>query len=77
MDIVEELKNPGVDPRIERENIQKLKDLNEGSILEGKVTNITNFGVFVNIGAQVDGFVHISQISNKFVKASINEIQTF
>jgi uncharacterized protein len=73
-DIVAELKKPGRDPRAAfeppafREDIQKPSDLLPGMVLEGVVTNIVAFGVFVDIGVHQDGLVHISQLSTTFVK---------
>ncbi|NOR14114.1 MAG: S1 RNA-binding domain-containing protein, partial [Candidatus Aminicenantes bacterium] len=72
-DILEELKKPGRDPRAEfhyaefAEEIKDITDLEEGMLLEGKVTNVTNFGAFVDIGVHQDGLVHISQIAACFV----------
>ena len=73
-DILAELEKPGRDPRPEfkaatfREDVRELKDLAEGMILEGVVTNVTNFGAFVDIGVHQDGLVHISQLANRYVK---------
>jgi protein Tex len=73
-DILRELEKPGRDPRPEfktaefKEGVEELKDLQPGMILEGVVTNVTNFGAFVDIGVHQDGLVHISMLSNKFVK---------
>ncbi|MFZ5464037.1 MAG: Tex family protein [Pseudomonadota bacterium] len=73
-DILKELEKPGRDPRPEfktaafREGVEDLKDLRPGMVLEGVVTNVTNFGAFVDIGVHQDGLVHISALSNKFVK---------
>ncbi|MGN6185762.1 MAG: helix-hairpin-helix domain-containing protein, partial [Thermoanaerobaculia bacterium] len=73
-DIVAELKKPGRDPRGSfeppkfRDDVQKIDDLREGMILEGVVTNVTAFGAFVDIGVHQDGLVHVSQLSNKFVR---------
>ncbi len=73
-DILKELEKPGRDPRPEfrtaafREGIENLKDLEPGMQLEGVVTNVTNFGAFVDIGVHQDGLVHISALSNTFVK---------
>lgn len=73
-DILAELEKPGRDPRPEfktaefKEGIEEIKDLKPGMILEGTVTNVTNFGAFVDIGVHQDGLVHISMLSNKFVK---------
>ena len=72
-DIVSELKEPGRDPRDPfkvfsfREDINEVKDLEKGMICPGIVTNVTNFGAFVDIGVHQDGLVHISEISNQFV----------
>jgi uncharacterized protein len=73
-DIIRELEKPGRDPRPEfktanfQEGVEELKDLKENMILEGVVTNVTNFGAFVDIGVHQDGLVHISAMSDKFVK---------
>ncbi|MBH3440690.1 Tex family protein [Pseudomonas luteola] len=73
-DILSELDKPGRDPRPEfktaefQEGVKSLKDLKPGMVLEGVVTNVTNFGAFVDIGVHQDGLVHISALSEKFVK---------
>jgi len=73
-DIVRELEKPGRDPRPEfktaafKEGVEDLKDLQPGMLLEGVVTNVTNFGAFVDIGVHQDGLVHISMMSHKFIK---------
>ena len=73
-DIVKELEKPGRDPREEfaafayRDDIHAIADLTVGMICPGIVTNVTNFGAFVDIGVHQDGLVHISQLSHKFVK---------
>ena len=73
-DIVRELEKPGRDPRPEfrsavfQEGVEDLKDLTSGMVLEGVVTNVTNFGAFVDIGVHQDGLVHISMMSERFVK---------
>ncbi len=73
-DILRELEKPGRDPRPEfktaefKEGVEELKDLQQGMVLEGVVTNVTNFGAFVDIGVHQDGLVHISMMSNKFIK---------
>jgi protein Tex len=73
-DIKQELQKPGRDPRDEfrvpafREDVKEISDLKEGMILEGTVTNVTNFGAFVDIGVHQDGLVHVSELSNRFVK---------
>jgi protein Tex len=73
-DVVKELEKPGRDPRETfvpfsfREGIRELKDLEVGMICPGIVTNVTNFGAFVDIGVHQDGLAHISQLSDRFVK---------
>jgi len=73
-DIISELEKPGRDPRPEfktaefKDGVEEMKDLEPGMILEGSVTNVTNFGAFVDIGVHQDGLVHISVLSNHFVK---------
>ena len=73
-DIVKELIKPGRDPRDElpapilRTDVLELKDLKPGMVLSGTVRNVIDFGVFVDIGVHQDGLVHISQVSNKFIK---------
>ncbi|ENO8655421.1 RNA-binding transcriptional accessory protein [Yersinia enterocolitica] len=72
-DILRELEKPGRDPRPEfktatfAEGVETLNDLTPGMILEGSVTNVTNFGAFVDIGVHQDGLVHISSLADKFV----------
>ncbi|AMG67925.1 Tex family protein [Providencia stuartii] len=73
-DIIKELDKPGRDPRPEfktatfAEGIETMNDLVAGMILEGSVTNVTNFGAFVDIGVHQDGLVHISSLSNSYVE---------
>ena len=73
-DIIEELNKPGRDPRedmpkpVLRSDVLKLEDLNEGMILTGTVRNVIDFGAFVDIGVKHDGLVHISEMSDKFIK---------
>ncbi|MCU7817523.1 MAG: RNA-binding transcriptional accessory protein [gamma proteobacterium symbiont of Lucinoma myriamae] len=73
-DIIKELEKPGRDPRPEfktaefKEGVEEPKDLKPDMILEGVVTNVTNFGAFIDIGVHQDGLVHISQLADKFVK---------
>ncbi len=73
-DIFSELAKPGRDPRdqfeafVFAEGINGIDDLKEGMVLPGLVTNITNFGAFVDIGVHQDGLVHLSQLSNRYVK---------
>jgi uncharacterized protein len=72
-DILTELQKPGRDPRAEfkyanfKEGVKEIKDLTPGMELEGVVTNVTNFGAFVDIGVHQDGLVHVSQLADKFV----------
>ena len=73
-DIVEELKRPGRDPRKQFEvfsfadDVNKIDDLKVGMKLPGIITNVTNFGAFVDVGVHQDGLVHISQLADKFVQ---------
>ena len=73
-DIIEELSKPGRDPRedmpkpILRSDVLKLDDLKEGMVLTGTVRNVIDFGAFVDIGVKHDGLVHISEMSDKFIK---------
>ncbi|MDD4913642.1 MAG: Tex family protein [Methylococcales bacterium] len=73
-DILQELEKPGRDPRPEfksvqfREGVEKITDLQIGMMLEGVVTNVANFGAFVDIGVHQDGLVHISHLADDFVK---------
>ena len=73
-DIIDELSKPGRDPRenmpkpILRKDVLKFEDLKEGQVLNGTVRNITDFGCFVDVGVKHDGLVHISEMSDKFVK---------
>lgn len=73
IDIIRELEKPGRDPRPEfktaefKDGVETIKDLKIGMTLEGVVTNVTNFGAFVDIGVHQDGLVHISAISDKFI----------
>jgi uncharacterized protein len=73
-DIIKELEKPGRDPREDfaafeyRDDVHSIADLTPGMICPGIVTNVTNFGAFVDIGVHQDGLVHISQLSNRFVK---------
>jgi len=72
-DILSELEKPGRDPRAEfkyatfKEGIKEITDLKEGMELEGMITNVANFGAFVDIGVHQDGLVHISQLADRFV----------
>ncbi|HYM09696.1 MAG TPA: Tex family protein [Bryobacterales bacterium] len=73
-DIREELRKPGRDPRDKfvaphyRDDVLQIADLKEGMELEGIVTNVTNFGAFVDVGVHQDGLVHVSELSDKFIK---------
>ena len=73
-DIIAELTKPGRDPRDEveqpilRSDVMSIEDLKEGMILTGTVRNVIDFGAFVDIGVHQDGLVHISQLSDKYVK---------
>ena len=73
-DIIDELQKPGRDPRASfsppkfRDDVNSLSDLKEGMSFEGIVTNVTAFGAFVDIGVHQDGLVHISELSDEFVK---------
>jgi uncharacterized protein len=73
-DIMNELSKPGRDPREKFElfefdkNVNSMDDLKQGMILEGLVTNITNFGAFVDIGVHQDGLIHVSQMADKYIK---------
>ncbi len=81
IDIIDELAKPGRDPRKEfqaakfSEEIKTIEDLKAGMILEGVITNVTHFGAFVDIGVHHDALIHISQLSNTFVKDP-NEVVT-
>jgi len=74
IDIISELDKPGRDPRPEfktasfQDGVEEVRDLKPGMVLEGTVTNVTNFGAFVDVGVHQDGLVHISALSNTFVK---------
>jgi uncharacterized protein len=73
-DILEELKKPGRDPRDKfvaprfNDDVKELSDLKPGMTLEGVVTNVTKFGAFVDVGVHQDGLVHISELSNRYIK---------
>ena len=73
-DILKEVEKPGLDPRGKAKAfefskaVKSMEDLNIGMILPGIVTNVTNFGAFVDIGIKENGLVHISQLANRFVK---------
>ena len=73
-DIIDELEKPGRDPRndmpkpILRTDVLDMADLKEGMVLKGTVRNVIDFGAFVDIGVHQDGLVHISQMSDKYIK---------
>ena len=79
-DIVGELEKPGRDPRDEmpkpilRTDVLEMKDLKEGMVLKGTVRNVIDFGVFVDIGVHQDGLVHISQITDRFIKHPLEAV---
>lgn len=81
-DIVQEIKKPGRDPRETfvppafREDILSIQDLTPGLFLEGIVTNVTDFGAFVDIGVHQDGLVHLSELSDKFIKHPNEVVKT-
>lgn len=81
-DIIEELKKPGRDPRAVfeppafREDVLSIKDLKQGMRLEGIVTNVTAFGAFVDIGVHQDGLVHLSELSEKYIKHPSEVVKT-
>lgn len=80
VDILKELEKPARDPRddmpapILRSDVLDMKDLKEGMILKGTVRNVIDFGVFVDIGVHQDGLVHISQITNRFIKHPLEAV---
>lgn len=79
-DIVKELEKPARDPRDEmpkpilRTDVLDIKDLKEGMVLKGTVRNVIDFGAFVDIGVHQDGLVHISQMSEKFIKHPLEAV---
>ena len=79
-DIVKELEKPGRDPRedmpapVLRSDVLSMEDLTEGMVLTGTVRNVIDFGAFVDIGVHQDGLVHISQLSNKFIKHPLEAV---
>jgi len=81
-DILAELRKPGRDPRDKfvapqfREEVREIADVQVGMVLEGRVTNVTKFGAFVDIGVHQDGLVHISELSNKFIKDPAEAVKT-
>ncbi len=81
-DILGELEKPGRDPRPDfqvarfNEGVEDIKDLKEGMVLEGTVSNVAQFGAFVDLGVHQDGLVHVSQLSNKFVNDAREVVKT-
>jgi uncharacterized protein len=81
-DILAELEKPGRDPRPDfkvarfNEGVEDLKDLQPGMVLEGTVSNVAQFGAFVDLGVHQDGLVHVSQLSNKFVNDAREVVKT-
>jgi len=81
-DILAELRKPGRDPRETfvapqfREEVREIADVQVGMVLEGVVTNVTKFGAFVDIGVHQDGLVHISELSNKYIKDPSEAVKT-
>ncbi|MCR5032493.1 MAG: RNA-binding transcriptional accessory protein [Lachnospiraceae bacterium] len=80
VDILKELEKPGRDPRedmpkpILRSDVLEIKDLKPGMVLKGTVRNVIDFGVFVDIGVHQDGLVHISQITNRYIKHPLEAV---
>ena len=81
-DILQELEKPGRDPRPDfavarfNEGVEDIADLREGMMLEGTVSNVAQFGAFVDLGVHQDGLVHVSQLSNKFVNDAREVVKT-
>jgi protein Tex len=81
-DILSELRKPGRDPRDKfvapsfREEVREITDVQAGMVLEGVVTNVTKFGAFVDIGVHQDGLVHISELSNRYIKDPSEAVKT-
>jgi protein Tex len=81
-DILVELEKPGRDPRPDfkvarfNDGVEDIKDLAEGMVLEGTVSNVAQFGAFVDLGVHQDGLVHVSQLSNKFVNDAREVVKT-
>ena len=79
-DILKELEKPARDPRADmpapilRSDVLDMKDLKPGMILKGTVRNVIDFGVFVDIGVHQDGLVHISQITDKYIKHPLEAV---
>lgn len=81
-DVLNELEKPGRDPRPDfkvarfNEGVEDLKDLQPGMVLEGTVSNVAQFGAFVDLGVHQDGLIHVSQLSNKFVNDAREVVKT-
>ena len=81
-DILSELEKPGRDPRPDfkvarfNDGVEDIKDLKEGMVLEGTVSNVAQFGAFVDLGVHQDGLIHVSQLSNKFVNDAREVVKT-
>jgi uncharacterized protein len=81
-DILAELEKPGRDPRPEfiaarfNEGVDDIRDLKEGMVLEGTVSNVAAFGAFIDLGVHQDGLVHVSQLSHKFVTDAREVVKT-
>ncbi len=81
-DILAELRKPGRDPRDKfvapsfHEDVREISDVKAGMVLEGVVTNVTKFGAFVDIGVHQDGLIHISELSNRFIKDPSEAVKT-
>ncbi|MBB5203699.1 uncharacterized protein HNQ51_000992 [Inhella inkyongensis] len=81
-DVLQELEKPGRDPRPDfkvarfTEGVEDLKDLSVGMVLEGTVSNVAQFGAFVDLGVHQDGLIHVSQLSNKFVSDAREVVKT-
>ncbi|MEX8500593.1 Tex family protein [Leptothrix ochracea] len=81
-DVLAELEKPGRDPRPDfkvarlTDGVQDLKDLSVGMVLEGTVSNVAQFGAFIDLGVHQDGLVHVSQLSNKFVNDARDVVKT-
>ena len=80
-DIMQELNKPGRDPRGSRQvfsfdaSLRSIADLSEGMIVPGIVSNVTNFGCFVDLGIKTKGLVHVSQLADKFVRDPFEVVQ--
>jgi protein Tex len=81
-DILEELRKPGRDPRDKfvapafKDDVRTVADVQPGMVLEGVITNVTKFGAFVDIGVHQDGLVHISELSDRFIKDPAEAVKT-